>query len=113
RILIDGRFVGVGDSQTRYVLELTRNLLELDQKNAYTLLLRPVGKKELKFFPGIEGKDNLKIEFLNIPHYSLAEQTKLLNYLNKKRFDLVHFTQFNHPVFYRRNYVVTIQDLTL
>lgn len=113
RILIDGRFVGVGDSQTRYVLELVRNILKLDQENQYTLLLRPVGEKELEVFSGIKGKPNLKIDILDIPHYSVAEQTKLLQYLNKKKFDLVHFTQFNHPVFYRGNYVITIQDLTL
>ncbi len=113
RILIDGRFVGVGDSQTRYVLELVRNILKFDQKNEYTLLLRPVGVRELEVFSGIKGKPNLKIDILDVSHYSVAEQTKLLQYLNRKKFDLVHFTQFNHPILYRGNYVITIQDLTL
>lgn len=113
RILIDGRFVGVGDSQTRYVLPLTREILSLDKENEYTLLIRPVGEKELGRFPEITSAPNLKIQVLDIPHYTIAEQTKLLHYLNKEKFDLVHFTQFNHPVLYRGKFVVTIQDLTL
>lgn len=113
RVLIDGRFVGVGDSQTRYVLELVRNILALDKEIEYTLLLRPAGEKELKVFSGIEGKENLKIEILDIPHYSVSEQTKLLKYLNMKKYDLVHFTQFNHPTRYKGNFVITIHDLTL
>lgn len=57
--------------------------------------------------------ENLKIVVLDIPHYSLLEQTKLLAYLNRERFDLVHFIQFNHPVRYKGTFVVTIHDLTL
>ena len=141
RILIDGRFVGVGDSQTRYVLELVRNILKFDQENEYTLLVRPQGMKDVEEWLGIPREtmldvnksqisndksqinskfkiqnskfQNLQVEVLDIPHYSVAEQTKLLKYLNDKKFDLVHFTQFNHPIFYRGNYVITIQDLTL
>lgn len=113
RILIDGRFVGVGDSQTRYVLPMVEGILSLDKQNEYTLLLRPIGEKELKRFPEITEAKNLTIKLLDIPHYTIAEQTKLLTYLNKEKFDLVHFTQFNHPALYRRPYVVTIQDLTL
>lgn len=113
RILIDGRFVGVGDSQTRYVLPLVREILAIDRENEYTLLIRPVGQRELKRFPEITTAPNLQIKVLDIPHYTIAEQTKLLRYLNKEKFDLVHFTQFNHPILYRGNFVTTIQDLTL
>ena len=136
RILIDGRFVGVGDSQTRYVLELVKGVLEQDQENQYTLLLRPVGIKDTESFLKLEIRTskkcpsagqgaisevqvlkskypNLMVRILDIPHYSFGEQTKLLRYLNEEKFDLVHFTQFNHPVRYRGKYVITIQDLTL
>lgn len=134
RILIDGRFVGVGDSQTRYVLELVKGILALDHTNSYTLLLRPAGIKDAEKFlkleipfanwdddsePKIKYKSlktkrpNLHLQILDIPHYTLSEQTKLLKYLNEKKFDLVHFTQFNHPVRYSGKYVITIQDLTL
>lgn len=113
KILIDGRFVGVGDSMSRYVLETLRGILKLDQDNEYTLLLRPIGEKELKWYPEIMEANNLKVEYLDIPHYSFPEQTKLLSYLNKKKYDLVHFIQFNHPILYRGNFVVTIHDLIL
>ena len=50
------------------------------------------------------------MQILDIPHYSIGEQTKLLKYLNEEKFDLVHFTQFNHPVRYRGKFVVTIHE---
>jgi glycosyltransferase involved in cell wall biosynthesis len=113
RILIDGRFVGIGDSMTRYVLETLNGILKLDQDNQYTLLIRPEGEKPIERYPGIINAANLKVDIVDIPHYSFAEQTKLLKYLNKEKFDLVHFIQFNHPLFYKGNYVVTIHDLTM
>lgn len=112
RILIDGRFIGVGESMTRYCLEIVKGVLELDHENEYTLLIRPQGEKLTADSLQLTAK-NLRTEILDIPHYSLAEQTKLLKYLNEKKFDLVHFIQFNHPVYYRGKYVVTIHDLTL
>lgn len=119
KILIDGRFVGIGDSMTRYTLELLRRLLAIDQENEYTLLVRPQGVKiALQFLPPSEANqanpaNKLKLEVLDIPHYSFAEQTKLLRWLNEKKFDLAHFVQFNHPIRYRGKFVVTIHDLTL
>ncbi len=126
RILIDGRFVGIGESISRYTLELTKGILALDKENQYTLLIRPQGvARTVSFFDiakteidllianGKLKKGNIEIHILDIKHYSIAEQTKFLSYLNKEKFDLVHFIQFNHPVFYHGNYVVTIHDLTL
>lgn len=138
RILIDGRFIGVGDSISRYTLELTKGILDLDHNNSYTLLVRPEGEKIAQNFvketrnkkqntkklqisnhpclpAGRKSHNygNLKIKTLDIPHYSITEQTKLLRYINKEKFDLVHFTQFNHPILYRGKFVITIHDLTL
>ncbi|MFA7253007.1 MAG: glycosyltransferase family 1 protein [Patescibacteria group bacterium] len=126
RILIDGRFVGVGDSQTRVVMQNLREILKLDRENKYTLLIRPQGIKEVGRYFGIGELDinklirnseleikNLCVSILDVPHYSKDEQIKLLSHLNKEKFDLVHFTQFNHPILYRGRYIVTIQDLTL
>lgn len=118
-ILIDGRFIGVGDSISRYTLEITKGILTIDSENQYTLLIRPEGIKTLEEFfksdlpTGGRDSHNLKIQVMDIPHYSLAEQIKLLRYLNREKFDLVHFTQFNHPVMYRGKFVITIHDLTL
>lgn len=47
----------------------------------------------------------------NIPHYSLAEQTKLPSLINSLRPDLIHFTHFNKPLTYTSPSVITIHDL--
>jgi glycosyltransferase involved in cell wall biosynthesis len=116
RILMDGRFVGVGDSMSRYTLELVKGFLQADSDFEFTLLVRPQGEKIAREFltldSGLRTRD-FSIDVLDIPHYSLAEQTQLLRYLKRKKFDLVHFIQFNHPVRYRGKFVVTIHDLTL
>ena len=116
RILIDGRFIGVGESISRYTLEILSGILKLDNVNQYVLLIRPEGNREFKRCFGKNNKlkyPNLKTKILDIPHYSKAEQTTLLKYLNKEKFDLVHFTQFNHPVLYKGEFVITIHDLTM
>lgn len=114
KILIDGRFIGVGESISRYTLEMLAGILKLDQENHYTLLVRPCGlNKAETFFESKEKFKNLDILVIDIPHYSIYEQTKLLSLLNQANFDLVHFTQFNQPILYKKNYVVTIHDLTL
>lgn len=112
RILIDGRFIGIGESMTRYALEILKGILESDKENQYTLLIRPQGRKALADFD-IDKDPNLKISELNIAHYSIGEQMKLLKYLNREKFDLVHFIQFNHPIRYKGSFVVTVHDLTM
>jgi len=111
KILLDGRFVGVGESIERYTLELLVHLLQIDKENEYTLLIRPAGEERIKQFKVESSK--LKVKVLDIPHYSFREQTKLFSYLKKEKFDLVHFPQFNHPTRYRGKFVVTIHDLIL
>lgn len=111
KILIDGRFIGVGDSISRYTFGVLKHLLEADRENQYFLLIRPAGIKQVKE-QGFWDSGRVKVEVQDIAHYSLAEQTKLLIWLNKKPFDLVYFTQFNHPIRYRKPYIITIHDLT-
>ncbi|OQA04834.1 MAG: Mannosylfructose-phosphate synthase [bacterium ADurb.Bin400] len=114
RVLIDGRFVGVGESISRYTLELLKHILKIDRKNEYTLLVRPLGEEVLLAnYPDLIEVPNLQLSVLDVKHYSLDEQTKLLAYLNEEKFDLVHFTQFNHPIRYKRPFVITIHDLTI
>jgi len=142
KILIDGRFVGVGESVSRYTLEILSRIIMSDQENEYTLLIRPCGadvfaeflkipayepeimdfkaqknQEKLKLEKLIENcktkYKNLELEIINIKHYSLKEQTKLHKYLKEKKFDLVHFTQFNHPILYKGKFVVTVHDLTM
>jgi len=111
KILIDGRFIGVGDSIGRVVFGILEHLLEIDKENQYSLLIRPAGVKQVKE-RGLWGNERLKIEILDIAHYSLDEQSKLLIWLNKKPYDLVFFTQFNHPIMFKKPYIIIVHDLT-
>jgi len=111
KILIDGRFIGVGDSISRYTLGVLSHLLEIDKKNNYSLLIRPAGVKTVKE-NGLWDADNLHVYVFDVAHYSVEEQTKLLIWLNKHHFDLVYFTQFNHPILYRKPFIINIHDLT-
>ena len=111
KILIDGRFIGVGDSISRYTLGVLSHLLEIDKENDYSLLIRPAGVKTVKE-NGLWDADNLHVHVFDVAHYSVEEQTKLLIWLNKRHFDLVYFTQFNHPILYRKPFIINIHDLT-
>ena len=109
RIGIDARmysteFTGIG----RYVYELVRHLLEMDEKNEYVLFMnQPV-------YEAFEAPNKRVHKVLvNAHHYSLKEQTLYLWTLYRAKLDLMHFTHFNAPIFYRRSSIVTIHDLTL
>jgi glycosyltransferase involved in cell wall biosynthesis len=47
----------------------------------------------------------------NFRHYSFGEQFGFLKLLNHYNLDLVHFPNFNVPIFYNRPFVVTIHDM--
>ncbi len=102
--MYSSRFTGIG----RYVYELTENLFRMDPQNEYVLFLN-----EPEFSHFTPPNPRVKKVLVNAPHYSLAEQTKFLRALNKEKLDLMHFTHFNAPIFYRRPSIVTIHDLTL
>ncbi len=111
RIAIDARFyrkstAGVG----RYTRGLIHHLQGLDQSHHYTVILTPDDFKEWPKEPALP---NWEVKVLDIVHYTKGEQTKLLRYLNEQKFDLVHFTMFNHPLLYKGKFVVTIHDLTM
>lgn len=109
RIGIDARFysssfTGIG----RYIFELIDHLLKIDTQNEYVLFFN---KPEYEKF--VVGHANVKKVLVNAKHYSLAEQWRFLRILNSEKLDLMHFTHFNAPFFYRRPSIVTIHDLTL
>jgi len=109
RIGIDGRLYRLGTAGIgRYTQELVKNLLEIDRENQYVLFLTSADYLECRLsYP------NLQKVLAPFPHYSLAEQTKFWRFLYKQNLDLMHFTNFNHPILYRKPYVITIHDLTL
>jgi glycosyltransferase involved in cell wall biosynthesis len=109
KIGIDARmfatgFTGIG----RYVFELIQNLAKLDTKNEFVCFLNA---PEFKNFQA--PAPNFRAVKVDAPHYSIAEQTKFLHALNTEKLDLMHFTHFNAPFFYRGKSIVTIHDLTL
>lgn len=109
RIGIDARFflrsnAGLG----RYTQELLKHLLPLDPHNEYIVFVTEADLSEWQFnYP------NVTPVVVPVVHYTVAEQTKFLKELYAQKLDLVHFLNFNHPVLYRKPFVVTLHDLTL
>lgn len=96
------QYGGIG----RYVSELVRSIAKIDKINSYFLFYCEDGQKNL-----IEREQNL--HFIKVPfrHYSFSEQVFLSRILSKYNLDLVHFPNFNFPIRYKKNFIVTIHDL--
>jgi glycosyltransferase involved in cell wall biosynthesis len=97
-------FTGIG----RYNFELIRYLARLDQENEFVIFLNPAEYE--KFTPPAK---NFRAVQVNALHYSFDEQSKFLQNINAEKLDLMHFTHFNSPIFYRGKQITTIHDLTL
>lgn len=107
KILIDGRGIkktGIG----RYIENTLREILVLDSKNSYQLLVRPGDRKSIRL-----KAPNLEFVEADIEWFGVKEQTELLKIINDQQPDLVHFTNFNFPVAYNGKFIITIHDLTL
>lgn len=109
KIGIDARFFGpYGKGLGRYTQKLIENLERIDNKNQYVIFLR---KENWDSYT--PNNKNFKKEIADYRWYSLSEQFNMPKVLKKAKLDLVHFPHFNVPLFYRRNFVVTIHDLIL
>lgn len=102
--IYSSKYTGIG----RYVYELVHRVSKLDKKNEYVLFFNQ--PEFSNFDPPAKNVTKVLAES---PIYSIKEQFKFLSVLNKQKLDLMHFTHFNKPIFYRRPSVVTIHDLTL
>ena len=103
--MYSSRFTGIG----RYNHELIKNILKIENSNQYVIFLN---KNEFPRFK-IENPKKVKKVLADCKHYSWKEQTHFLKILNQEKLDLMHFTHFNAPIFYKRPFVMTIHDLTL
>ncbi len=108
KIGIDARmfsdnFTGIG----RYNFEVTKRIFA---KYAETEFVIFMNESEFSKF---EFPINVKKILVNAPIYSLAEQTRFLKILNYEKCDLVHFTHFNVPLFYRGDFITTLHDTTI
>ena len=108
RIGIDARFYGTGSGLARYTRELLQHLATLRSPHTFVVLLL---KEDVAAFK----RDGPPFEILatTIKHYSLGEQMALAKQLERADLDLMHFTNFNYPIRYRRPFVITLHDVTL
>jgi len=109
RIGIDARMYGPKATTGigAYIKNLTDQLFLIDQKNEYFLfMLEP---SYSKFQPPNSRIKKIKV---SCPWYSFKEQYELPKILLVHKLDLVHFPQFNVPIFYPKKFVVTIHDIT-
>lgn len=107
-IAIDARLYGPKDTGIgRYTEKLVENLIKIDSKNQYLILLRKEDYNSLKF-----PKNWTKV-LADFKHYTFEEQFKMPLLLMKLKADLVHFPHFNIPILYFGKYVVTIHDLIM
>lgn len=102
--IYSSKFTGIG----RYVYELTQRIAGLNDNHEYYLFLN---KPEFDSFK--EPDMRFKKVLADAPIYSLREQTHFNKLLKAHKLDLMHFTHFNAPVFYKGKSIVTIHDLTL
>jgi glycosyltransferase involved in cell wall biosynthesis len=108
KIVIDGRLYGLENAGLgRYIKNLVSELVRIDSKNDYVLLLRK------KYFDLLELPKNWKKVLIGFGHYGFGEQLILPGLVENEKPDLVHFPHFNVPVLYSGNYIVTIHDLLM
>lgn len=109
RIGIDARFYGsLGKGLGRYTHKLIENLEKVDDENRYFIFLRKENFAEYN-----PRNANFQKVLADCCWYTFAEQLNMPRILAKYDLDLVHFPHFNVPVFYRKNFIITIHDLIL
>lgn len=107
-IIIDARLYGPKDTGIgRYTQKLVENLVKIDAKNKYLILLRKSDYETLKF-----PKNWTKI-LADFKHYTFEEQFKMPLLLLKLKADIIHFPHFNVPILFFGKYLVTIHDLIM
>lgn len=107
KIAFDARmysWTGIG----RITHKLLEELPKLDSQNEYLVLL--LDRDFDNWTPPAANFHKVRADFAP---YSLNEQFGLPRLLYQLRPDLVHFLNFNLPFFYRRPFIVSINDLTL
>jgi len=111
RIGIDARLFGTAQAVGigRYTEELIRHLVELDKDNQYHVFLSAFAASSFPIYA-----PNLSKTGVNFSHYTCGEQFVYPSIIKKTNLDLIHYTNFNSPVFFTGvPSIVTIHDLTL
>jgi len=103
-IVLDGRMIGEKmHGIARYAYNLIKGLLNIDQKNKYTVL---IGKD----FPDILS-NNLERRALRSKWISISEQWELSKVLRELKPDVYHTPSFVAPIFNVSPIVMTIHDV--
>lgn len=107
KIGIDARFYNEA-GPGRYVKNLISELEKIDSDNTYSIFLK---KSNYDSYIPV----NPKFEKISAPYqwYSLSEQLLFPFKILLSGVDLMHFTQFNIPVFWPGPFVVTIHDMIM
>lgn len=109
KIGIDCRMMSSNFGIGRYVQQLVKYLLEIDQENQYVLFVNSANYDECE----IANNTNIKKVIADIPWYSWQEQTKFKKIIDQEKVDLMHFPHWNIPLLYNKPFVVTIHDLIM
>jgi glycosyltransferase involved in cell wall biosynthesis len=108
---IDARMFGTAQAAGigQYTEELVRHLVKHDTADQYRVFVTGgAGSGFSIYFP------NLTKIVVPFRHYTYSEQFLYPGILKKTHLDLIHYTNFNSPIFFTKlKSVVTIHDLTL
>jgi len=107
RIGIDMRMAGEGFGIGRYITELVLELLRKKNHEYVLFFDEHFSKPAYKNFSQIHPNCRL----VSAKYYSLEEQVFFPAILKNNRLDLIHFPNFNVPIFCPAPYIVTIHDL--
>ena len=100
------RHGGIG----RYAAELFPRILEMDKENKFFLFYNRKNV-DIEEIEKLRNYRNAELLETKISHYSLGEQISFLKNINNYKVELVHFPNFNFPIFYKKPFVVTIHDM--
>lgn len=110
RIGLDFRMGGsINAGIGRYSFELFQAILKQNTNHEFFVFYNQynVNKKDLEVLE----KSGAELIQANFRHYSYGEQLLFPRLLKNYNLDLVHFPNFNVPIFYQGDYVVTIHDM--
>lgn len=116
-IAIDARFIdpktmGVG----RYSFELIKNLglilKENEELNKFDFHIF-LPKRKFALLEDLNLPREMGLVEASEPWYSWSEQVAFRRKILSHGPNLVHFLQFNHPIFFPMPYILTVHDLTL
>ena len=106
KIAIDARFLRAeGSGICRYILELTRNIIKIDEENEYLILVPPGYSGEF------HGGRRVEIEITDMPVVDIKQHFSGYFKDLGKKIDLYHYPHFDLPLRTRVSSIITIHDL--